>query len=68
MTVIYEFPLKQTLTKGNREQWREQCQSHLLLGWPNTPGKPHVCVSFVSYIYSMCVFMAHLEEVEEEEK
>lgn len=54
VTVIYEFPLKQTLTEGNTEQWREQYQSQLLLGWPNTPGTLLVCVSFVS-LACMCV-------------
>ncbi len=55
MTVIYEFPLKQTPTGGNREQWREQYQSHFLLGWPNTPGEPLVCESCVPLCVCVCV-------------
>lgn len=65
VTVIYEFSLQQTLSAGNREQWGEQHQSHLLLAWPNTPGEPLacVCVCIISVLLCVCL---HLEEEAED--
>lgn len=45
MTVIYEFPLKQTLTGGNREQWRENSISltSYLVGLTHLESHLYVC-------------------------
>lgn len=66
MTVIYEFALKQTLTRGNRQQRSENRISltSYFVGLTHLESHWYVCHLCLSLC--VCVCLANQEEVEQE--